>query len=653
MKNLLFRFCAFLFTLLLLSCTPRHHAPAIPGRPGPAYVQWLEEQTCLRKAPDLTAVVSGSMLMWKHPSRELPLSENPGAWFRVSPTLSAWAGKIPLTTAMTRKRVADRLATLGVSGIVLSGLADTGDEWAGLSPASGLGEDSTSLSLGRLAGKEDEYAAWTASLAGTGLLAGGELLPSFTGMGPDFFLSVRAVRDYPGLYAMTEISPALWSLLPSLKEKETGLLSARAQKDLEARGELPSDLEQDFFTPDLLPGGWAVTGPVPGVDGVKRRWAYRWHDRFNQPVLHWDDPSGAARRVMEASLILQAGLRHQALVGIRAGAWLGLDAAFTGADGRIVQTMEPGLSALRDLSRKAHRYGSAVFVQDVVPMERLPLLMNCGADFFFDSVLSPALETSLITQDSAPVRESLRRAMTLGLDQRRLWRLSPDGLPRPDFIPLLSLVPEPWKTMLVSSDAPAEGPRLNAATIAAMACGLAPGSSPDSEMASAMRETHELFLAARIFLPGMFMFSGTDLDGALPEGTNWPSTPPLWQLDSLPASSQGLPSGFHAYSRLSGNYMDSRIKAMLAARNASRISSGTLVDVPSCDSKAVFITVCSLPQGGFLAFFGNASQKEVTFSPSFSAWNEAAGKIDLLSGHSVSGKNMTLPSRGWSAVLLQ
>ena len=653
MKDLLFRFCTFFCTLLLLSCTPRHPAPDIPGRPGPAYVQWLEEQACLRKTSDLTAVVSGSMLSWKHPARQFPLSENAGAWFRASPALSAWSGKIPLTAAMTRKRMADRLASLGVSGVVLTGLADTGDEWAGLSPASGLGEDSTSLSLGRLAGKEDEYAAWTASLNGAGLLAGGELLPSFTGMGPDFFLSVRAVRDYPGLYAMTEISPDRWSLLPSLKEKETGLLSTRTQKELETRGELPSAFEQDFFMPDLLPGGWAVTGPVPGVDGVTRRWAYRWHGSFNRPVLHWDDPSGAARRVMEASLILQAGLRHQALAGIRAGAWLGLDTAFTDADGSIEQTMEPGFSALRDLSRNAHRYGSAVFVQDIVPMERLPLLMKCGADFFFDSVLSPALETSLITEDASPVRDSLRRAMTLGIDQRRLWRLSPDGLPRPDFIPLLSLVPDLWKTMLVRRDAPAEGPRLNAVSIAAMACGLAPGSLPDAEMTSAMREAHELSLAARIFLPGLFMFSGTDLDGTLPEGKNWPSTPPLWQLDSLPASPQGLPSGFRAYSRLSETDMDSRMKAMLAARNASRISCGSLVEVPSCDSKAVFITVCSLPQGGFLAFFGNASQKEATFSPRFSAWNDASERIDLLSGHRISEANMTLFPRGWRAVLLQ
>lgn len=654
-----FLFCRLFFVLLcsafLFSCasgTAQPDRAPLQGRPGPVYVQWLEEQAFLRQAPELTGIVSGSMLSWKHSSRSPLPADRKGAWFCVSPTLSAWSGTRPFMAVLAEKGITERLARIGVSGVVLTGTADTGDEWAGRSPAAGLGRDDTSLAFGRLAGKDEDYGAWTEALARAGLMAGGELLPSFTGRGPDFLLSLRAVRDYPGLYAMTEIPPKLWTLLPSLKEKESVPLGNDALASLTARGTLPGALAQDDGPADLLPGGWAVTGPVSGVDGVKRRWAWRWHGRPDRPVLHWDDPSGAARRVMEASLILQAGLRHQALVGIRAGAWLGLDAS-DALRGSVRPTLEPGLSALRDLSRNAHRYGSALLVRDIVPQERLAALMDCGADFFFDSVLSPALEESLLTENAAPVQESLRRAMSSNLDQKRLWRQSPDGLPRPDFTPLLSLVPEGWTRILVRKNSPGEGPRLNAATLAAMACGLAPGESPDAETALAMRETHELGLAVRAFLPGLFMFSGTDLDGSLPEGNDWPATPPLWQLDPMPASPQGLPSGRSVYARLPGSDMEARLCAMLTARDVSGIAAGTLVDVPSCAGKSVLVTVCSLPDGDLLAFFGNLSRQKTTFMPDFPSWKSAAERIDLLSGLPAHEDRMTLPPHGWRAVRLR
>lgn len=648
-------FSALLCAVLLSACASGTSQPGrtpLPGRPGPAYVQWLEEQAFLRQAPELTGIVSGSMLSWNHSSRPPLSSDRKRAWFCASPTLSTWSGKRPFTAVLTEKKIAERLAETGVSGIVLTGMADTGDEWAGRAPATGLGRDDTSLAFGRLAGKDDDYAAWTGALARAGLMAGGELLPSFTGTGPDFFLSVRSVRDYPGLYAMTEIPPELWPLLPPLKEKEVAPLGKDALAALTAQGTLPQALAQDAGPADLLPGGWAVTGPVSGVDGVKRRWACRWHGLPDRPVLHWDDPSGTARRVMEASLIQQAGLRHQALVGIRAGAWLGLDTADS-LQGSVRPTLEPGLSALRDLSRNAHRYGSALFVQDIVPSELLATLMPCGADFFFDSVLSPAFEKSLLTEDAAPVRKSLHRAMSINIDQKRLWRLSPDGLPRPDFAPLLSLVPEGWTRLLVRQESPDEGPRINAVTLSAMACGLAPGEIPDAETALAMQRTHELGLAVRAFLPGLFMFSGADLDGSLPEGNDWPATPPLWQLDPMPASPQGLPSGRPVYARLPGCDIKARLRALLTARAVSGIAAGTLVDVPFCAGKSVLITVCTLPDGGFLAFFGNLSRQETTLAPDFPVWQSASERIDLLSGRSVPEGHMTLPPRGWLAVRLR
>ena len=644
---------ALLTLLLLFSCTAKP-TPSVnerPLRPGPAYIQWLEEQACLRTAPELTSVVSGSSLTWRYGSRSSLLPDDARVWLRLSPALTAWSGQNSFFAALGRNGLVERLKGLGVHGLFLTGCADTGDDWAGRSPALHLGEDGTGLLFGRMAGSKEDYVRLMNTLSGAGLLVGGTLLPAHTGMGADFSLAIRAVRDYPGLYAMTDVPQDAWSLLPALKENDTSPLSAEETTALRARGALPPLLVQDGPRAFSASRGWAATGPVAGVDGVKRRWLYRWYEAPDRPVLHWDDPSGAAQRVLNASLIQQVGLNHQVLVGVSAAAWFGLDVLSPGGDDAPETSLEPGLSAVRTLARNAHRYGAAVLLLDEVPMEHLAVMQHAGVDVAFDSVLSPALERSLLKEDAEPLRRSLRRSLRLNVSHASLWRSTADGLPRPSLASLLPFMPEGWPELLLRPGAPAADLRLNAPTLAAMACGLAPGARPEGETLAAIRNAHLLQLSARAFLPGMLMLSGADLDGGLPLGKDWPGTPPLWRLDSLPSSRQGLPSGLAMY-RLPGNGMEDTLEQILASRKACGIATGALADVPSCEEKNVFITVSTLPGGGSLAFFGNVSRHSATFTPDFPHWTRASSRTDALSGTAISEKTMTLPAWGWRAVLL-
>lgn len=647
---------SFLMALLLLcSCSPSGRRPSgseLPDRAGPAYVQWLEEQACLRRSAELTAVVSGSSLNWKNSSGDTPFPDAARTWFRASPVLTAWSGHDSFLKALGEGTRLRQLAELGVQGIFLSGTADTGDEWAGRSPARGLGEDGVSFAFGRLTGTEEDYARLLGGLSEAGLLAGGTLLPANTGMGPDFFLAERSVRDYPGLYAMIETDPQDWPLLPELGRDETAPLSDRAEKALAARGVIPGALVQDdpsFFS---APCGWAVTGPVAGVDGVKRRWAYRWYLTPDRPVLHWDDPSGAARRILEASLIQQAGLRHQALVGAGIGAWIGLDPSPAEKSPRTGRKLEPGYSALRDLVRNTHRYGAALLVQDDIPMNNLRLILRTGADFAFDSVLTPALERSLLEGSASSVRSALRRALELGIDQKRLWRSTADGLPRPSLNAVVPLLPDGWPELLVPADAPRQGPRLNAATLAAVAAGLAPGEKPDADQRRRIRDGHLLQIATRAFLPGLLMLSGQDLDGGIPDGRDSHATPPIWQMNPGPSSRQGLPSGLAVYRNDPEADMKPLLQRLLAARTSTRIAEGELTAVPSCGDTVLF-TLSSLPDGGHLAFFGNFSQKKTRLSPSHELWKRASSRLDPVSGESVAPDGPVLPPWGWKVVLLR
>lgn len=649
MKRFLSLFCSLSALALLLSCAPATPVSEKPGRACPVYIQWLEEQAGLRRASELTSIVSGSSLSWRRNSRESLLPEGVRTWFRASPVLTAWSGDRSFLSVFKEKGLPARLAGLGIQGVYFSGTADTGDEWAGHSPGTGLGEDATGLSFGRTVGKDEEYEALLAALSGAELPPGGELPPAHTGMGPDFFLALRSVRDYPGLYAMAEVPGELWPLLPEVKEHEQAALSPAQTAALAARGVMAPALVQDApgFLP--MPRGWAATGPVTGVDGVKRRWIYRWAEQPARPVLHWDDPSGAARRIMEAGLIRQAGLLHQVLAGLRAAAWMGLDAL--SSDSVPGEELEPGLSAVRTLARNAHRYGAALLLEDALPMEKLALLQRSGPDFCFDSVLFPALEQSLLEQNALPVKRSLRRSLRLGIDHRALWRGTADGLPRPSARTLLPLMPEGWERLLLPADGSKE-PRLNAPTLAAMAAGVPPGKRPESALLPAVRDAHMLQIAVRAFLPGLLMLSGSDLSGGLPQGEDWPATPPLWQLDAVPSSRRGLPSGIALYRSAEADVQQT-LKTMLSAREKCGIALGTLVQVPDCREKSVLIAASTLPSGGTLVFFGNVSAESVTFFADFPLWSRASSRSDLLSEAPVAAESMTLPPWGWRVVLLQ
>lgn len=642
-------------------------------RTGPVYVQWMEDQTCLRKAAGITSVVSGSSLGWQHGSRRSRLPKDARVWFHASAPLTAWSGQDSFLAALARGNTASRLSALGVQGLFLSGLSDTGDEWAGRSPAFSLGEDETSLGFGRLGGTENDYQSFLAAFSQAGLLTGGMLLPAHTGMGPDFFLASRAVRDYPGLYAMTELPPRAASLLsspthttespeneqdmlpPSVRRRAqiSGIspLSPRQIESLANAGFIPSALVQDRQPLTDVPRGWATTGPVAGVDGVQRRWLYRWYEKPDRPVLHWDDPSGTARRILEASLIQQAGLRHQILVGTSVGAWMGLDAASSEVDSKSSST--PGRQALSDLVRNAHRYGAALLVRDAFGLPDLAGLQSSGADFFFDSALSPALELSLLKQSASPLRKSLSLALRLHIDQRRLWRGTPDGTAFSEADAILPLLPDGWKAILLSKRGGRSDLRLNAPTLAAVICGLEPGEKPDSLTTRAIRDIHLLQLAARAFLPGLLMLSGSDLDGGLPEGSTWRATPPLWQLQTLPASKQGLPSGYPLYRHLPvAEGMEEPLARILRARTSTGIASASLISVPFCGSDAVFAAVSALPGGGYLVFFGNFSAEQCVIRPSFAQWTEAADRIDVFSEERFPDRPLTLPPWGWKAALL-
>lgn len=648
-------------------------------RANPGYIQWLERQSLLRRAPELTAIVTGSSLPWNAPSTPVdvgPLLERANVWLNFAPLLTAWDGDAPVLSQVADRNLPALWAQAGIQGIFLTAAAESGADWDAPGDASGdvpgdtaaafaePGLDSVSFDFAPAVGDDDAYAALEQRALAAGLPLGGEIPPAAPGAGPDFFLAARGVRDYPGLFLMVDIPAGVWPLLPEPlpdADYEGWPLSPGATAELARRALIPPAFAQDLTPLPGQAGGWAATAEVTGVDGVTRRWLYRYAGTPRRPVLNWDDPSGAARRVLAAGVIRQAGLLHQPLVGLSVEALWGQDPAAAGGDGRLTgDSPEPALSALHDLSRAARRYGAWSLLRDRLPIGLVPAIQAAGVDFAADTALSPALEYALLSGNVAPLNTAIDSALAAGIDHARLWRQSADGtvpLPVPEALADMEL-PAGWRDLLCDQAGRLRG---TAPALAALAAGLTPAQiraavpggastggawATDQKRRTIVRKIqppHMLQLAFRALQPGLLFVSGPDLAGALfaPGNSRMPAA---WTPDAARQSftRQGLPVAVQLYPPLADQMRDEdsparELRRLAELRRASGVARGRLAARPQMGEPAATGVLTALPDGDYLLTAGNFSGTslvtDVTFPPGLI--RHGGPGLDLVSGQNV------------------
>ena len=644
-------------------------------RANPGYIQWLERQSLLRGAPELTAIVTGSSLPWNAPSTRIdvgPLLERAGVWLDFAPLRTAWEGDAPVLDQVADRNLPALWADAGIQGIFLTAAAESGADWDASGDTEGgaedsfaePGRDSVSFDFPRAVGDDNAYAALEERSLAAGLLLGGEIPPAAVGLGPDFFLAARGVRDYPGLFLMVELPAEVWSLLP---EPLPGMaymgqpLPPDITADLARRALIPPAFAQDLTPLPEQAGGWAATAEITGVDGVTRRWLYRYAGTPRRPVLNWDDPSGAARRVLAAGIIRQAGLLHQPLVGLSVEALWGQDPAALDEDGRLTGgSPEPALSALRDLSRDVRRYGAWSLLRDRLPMSLVPAAQAAGVDFAADTVLSPALEYALLSGSAAPLNNAIDSALAEKIDHARLWRQSADGTAlalAPEGLADMEL-PAGWNGLLRDPAGRLHG---TAPALAALAAGLTPaqiraavpgGASAGSawttdrnrrEIMRKIQAAHTLQLAFRALQPGLLFVSGPDLAGAMFAPGN-SRLPAAWTPDAArqSATRQGLPVAVQLYPPLTEQMREEdsparELRRLAELRRTSGVAQGRLVARPQMGEPAAAGVLTALPDGDYLLTAGNFSGAsfvtDVTFPPGLIRHGRPG--IDLVSGQGV------------------
>lgn len=667
-----------LICCLTAACTPPKraaHPTGVPSaaaaagnglpRADPGYLQWLERQSMLGAAPELTAQVSGTERIWRNSStaRRLPvlLGAAPN-WFALNPyTVSAGQPLFRTLSGGSGGGFPDVLPQAGLNGLFISPTGERADIWNKRNQSSPGGENVASLRFDPALGADADFEKLAQRLERLQVQTGGELPPAATGLGPDFILQARRAARFDGVYAMIAVPQKDWDILPRLPDEWECLpLRPEAVAQLAGRGLLPEALVRDSL-PWATPGGWAATGEVRGADGQIRRWVYRYSGDALRPVLLWQDPSGQARRIFSAAIIQHTGLQQQTLTGLRLEALMGLDVP-PGAAEDAAQTqpphpkgatmpdqarLTPGLDALDEAAREVHRYGGWAMQDDVLPPSLTAAVLAGAVDFTRDTITPAAAAYALLSGDAAPLAALLRAAQAAGVDQSRLARGLHDWQ-AVDWRPLLDL--PRGRELIRAAQKKAGGPpdalRLwtTPASLAARALGLktsdaaaSSGPAATADKNAALREACLLLLSWRVGLPGLSFVSPQDLAGTLDLPRATPDLPPslgltpLW-LESATGSRPPAPLAFGPLDRqwADGQSFLHVVSGLLRARRDTGLARGRLLAVfsgpPGCAA-----VLSALPDGGYWLLAANFSAEKRTFSLTLPNGVTANAARDILS----------------------
>ncbi|MDL2216535.1 hypothetical protein LJB81_02235 [Desulfovibrio sp. OttesenSCG-928-M14] len=663
-------------------------------RADPGYLQHLERFSMLAKSREMAQVVSGSELAWRSPGSSGASNAMLGfadTWLLVNPMTLLTSTRSPAFSQLSESSIWPIFREVGVKGLYVAPVLGGGALWAKDRSGIDSGEDVVQYEFARAAGEEAQYKGMMRGVIDNHGLLGSDLVPSATGLGPDFFLAARNVRDFPGIYCMVEVPNDQWANLPAASsEWDCKALNSSQVAALHKAGLLPKAM-RDEKQPFSRPAGWAATGVVRGIDGNNYRWVYRYHGSPEFAVLNWDDPSQAAHRILSGSAVRQVGLQGQALLGLRFEAFQGLDPSPDTLSSSASYSLEPARTAASSMGREIRRYGGWSWVRDDnLPLSGLSGFLSSGTDFITDSAFSPGAEHALLTGDADLLRYMADESLRLNIDGRRLVHVMPaqDGinysLPHISLLASSSDKAASFRQSVLgamrqaASRAPAslfKGDRLYATGPALAALALNAASAADAQSReSQIAAGHSLLIFFKAMQPGLMMLTGQDLVGALPlqwGGFGASADPAVSARGAYgltasalarPASLAGVPKTPTLYgpADVQVHKKDAflqRIGSFLRARTSCGIARGTLAARPETKGKGSIALLSRLPDGqGWLLNVCNFSREQVTESISLAGvqgFSASATKAIRTGGkYSVDGRNVTVSLGPWQGLAI-
>lgn len=418
------RFYFIIFLLVasfvsIIGCANKNIARNELPRPDRSFINLLEKNSMNSQANELAARVSQSEKLWLNSSQndrtEILLNAAPN-WLEVN----AYSLNLKRPFFVQLLQHLNELKSSEIHGLYLGPTAENLNIWVDTqSPITDFGEHAASLSFNNTLGGEEAYDQLAQAAENIGIELGADLLPASTGRGPDFLLQARVAPATAGTYAMIEVPKEYWEILPVLKtEWDYAVLTQDQQNSLIQSHLLPPSISRDNFS-WTKSDGWAVTGLIRGVDGQERRWLYRFHGSPINAVFSWNDPFARAKRILGAAAIRQTGLLGQTLVGLRMEALFGLE---PNSENNPSLNLEPGISALNDISAQIHRYGGWALQADPVPENVIDTILQGICDFCRDDISNILLIYSLISKNGHSLAALFKDRLKRNLNISRLAR---------------------------------------------------------------------------------------------------------------------------------------------------------------------------------------------------------------------------------------
>lgn len=523
------------------------------SRADPGYMQYLEKQSLHGGAAKLAQIVSGSNYLWRRSyakPRAEELTVRSSVWLHLNPQTLQTPSRASVLAHLTSPALWACLNESGITGLYLAPTGGSGSLWdQDPKRGPGTGEDVLQYGFARNVGTEQEYSRIIECSKAHRVLLGGDLIPVAGGIGPDFMLATRNLRDYPGLFCMIEVPSQMWAVLPAVLQQSDDLqltpLTLEQQRKLAAGGLFPEALRQDSMQ-QIIKTGWAATGEIRGTDGNLRRWVYRYAYNYKRPLLNFSDPSSLANKVMSGSVIFQSGILGNTLAIHEISPLLGLEPESTPPKNITdASSHSLALGVSTSLSRQTRAYGSYSLLKDELPLPLLYEAMRDGPDLVLDSALSPAAEHALLTGDASLLNFMADETLNFRIDWQRLVHASTGHsgvsyrLPHLEYLAALpnsspvqrsrvrraeELRQETLRLAERLSTPEQDGGNLleerhlysTPAGLAAMALGVYRASEVTPGKAEMIRRGHMLLQFFKAMQPGVFMVSGQDLTGTLP-----------------------------------------------------------------------------------------------------------------------------------------
>lgn len=623
--------------------------PFAPSGDNRAYVEWLEEQSMLHDARQVSRQVAGTHLMWAnpyaHPDPRAAL-QRASVWFTAYPLSHITDRGQSFLGALGSEELWDAFASIGIDALH-TGPVKLAGGLQGWEPTPSVDGhfDRISMAIDPLFGTEDEFRQMCETATKHNATIIDDIVPGHTGKGADFRLAELNYKDYPGIFHMVDIPQEQWDLLPEVPEgRDSVNLSPEAEQALADEGLIIGALQRViFYEPGVKETNWSCTPPIVDHKGVERRWVYLHYFKEGQPTINWLDPTCAGMRlVMGDALHSQLDLGSGGL-RLDANGFLGVEKSVGSpawSEGHPLS-----LAANQLIGSLVRKVGGFTFQELNLSIDDIARTGAVGPDLSYDFITRPAAQFSLATADTEFLRMVLRESMAIGIDQASLVHAlqNHDELTyelvhfaaahRDDEFTLggeiytgselAEHVRKVMREKLTGEAAPynalftTNGIASTTASIVAATLGITDLDEITDGDARRIANAHLLLCMFAAWQPGVFALSGWDLVGALPldreevkglismGDTRWIERGAYDLLGAAPdakKSTSGMPRARVLYGSVPDqlkkeNSFASRLAQILKVRKRNDLPSGVLVDVPEVGDKALLVLVNELENG--------------------------------------------------------